>query len=175
MTLFKTSMLVACMTAGLLLGAGSAAAQTCNDARIGKLPDGCQKERISATGSLRFLSDNAARKSAEAAWKREVLNKYGERFTVWDNAACAQTECTPGSIAGSKRCSFTGFPCAKAMVEGGAQLSSAEITEIQRLLVRLGYPVSTDGKFGPNSSEALKRWQRANKLDEDGLPSKENL
>jgi len=174
---FSLNKLVAAagLTLAVVFGSGSAFAQTCNDPRIGKLPDGCQKERISATGSLRFLGDNAARKSAEAAWKREVLNKYGERFTVWDNSACPQTECTPGSITGSKRCSYSGYPCAKALVEGGADLSVAEITEIQRLLVRLGYPVSTDGKFGPNSSEALKRWQRANKLDEDGLPSKENL
>jgi hypothetical protein len=161
---------------GLMLAiSGASAQQTCNDPRIGKMPDGCQKERISATGSLRFLGDNSARKSAEAAWKREVLNKYGERFTVWDHAACPQTECTPGSIAGSKRCSFSGYPCAKASIEGSADLTTEEIKEMQKLLVRLGYPVSTDGKFGPNSSEALKKFQRANKFDEDGLPSKENL
>jgi len=171
----KTAILTTGLIFGIAMGSGAAFAQTCNDARIGKLPDGCQKDRISATGSLRFLGDSAARKSAEAAWKREVLNKFGERFTTWDNAACPQTECTAGSIAGSKRCSYTGYPCAKAMVESGGDLTNEEVVEIQRLLVRLGYPVATDGKFGPNSSEALKRWQRANKKDEDGLPSKENL
>lgn len=176
MKVVMKSIVAAGLVLGIAIGAAMpAAAQTCNDPRIGKLPDGCQKDRISATGNLRFLGDNAARKSAESAWKREVLNKYGERFTVWDNAACPSTECTPGSIMGSKRCSFSGFPCAKALVEGGAELSTADIVEMQKLLGRLGYRVNADGKFGPGSSEALKRWQRANKLDEDGLPSKSNL
>ena len=176
MTVLKKSIVAAGLMFGLAIGAAMpASAQACNDPRMGKLPDGCQKERISATGSLRFLGDKAARNSAESAWKREVLNKYGERFTVWDNAACATTECTPGSIAGSKRCSYSGVPCAKAMVEGGAELSTADIIEMQKLLGRLGYRVTADGKFGPGSSEALKRWQRANKIDEDGLPSKGNL
>lgn len=172
----KTIAGAAGLALGLMLGAVEASAQsTCNDPRIGKLPDGCQKEKISATGSLRFLGDSAARKSAEAAWVREVLNKYGERFTVWDHAACPSTECTPGSIAGSKRCSYSGYPCAKATITGGAELSDDEIVELQRLLGRAGYNVTADGKFGPASSEALKRWQRANKVDDDGLPSKENL
>ena len=44
------------------------------------------------------------------------------------------------------------------------------------LLSKLGfYKGAADGKFGERTSDALQRWQRSKKLDEDGLPTRDNL
>jgi hypothetical protein len=153
---------------------------SCDDPKIvdklPKLPDGCQKERITASGNQR-PSLAWANRSAENAWKDQVLTKYGERFITWGNAACAKQECVPGALAGFKRCTYSGFPCArKPVFEDVYELNTSEIMEMQRLLAKAGYYKSgADGKFGEKTSEALQKWQRAKKLNEDGLPTRANL
>jgi hypothetical protein len=159
---------------------GAQAQVSCDDPKIvdklPKLPDGCQKERITAAGNQR-PSLGWANRSAENAWKDQVLTKYGERFITWGNSACSKQECVPGALAGFKRCTYSGFPCArKPVFEGVYELSTAEIQEMQRLLSKLGfYKGAADGKFGERTSDALQRWQRSKKLDEDGLPTRDNL
>jgi hypothetical protein len=174
-----------CITALLVLLFGGrtvtpALAQiSCDDPRIVErlpsLPDGCHREKITATGGMSFFGLSRAQTSAERAWKRQVLEKYGERFTVWDNAACASHECVPAAIGGATRCTYTGFPCASKPYLDTLELSRADVEEMQRLLNRAGFSVPIDGKFGDKTSEALRRWQRSKKLAEDGLPSKENF
>lgn len=153
---------------------------SCEDPKIvdklPKLPDGCQKERITASGNQR-VGLRWANSSAENAWKDQTLTKFGERFITWANAACPKEECVPGALAGFKRCTYSGFPCAHKPVfgEGVYELSTSEIQEMQRLLTKYGYRQGTDGKFGEKTSEALQKWQRSKKITDDGLPTRENL
>jgi hypothetical protein len=152
---------------------------SCDDPRIierlPKPPTGCQKEKITASGGMSFFGLSRAQTSAERAWKRQVLEKFGERFTVWDNAACASHECVPAAIGGATRCTYTGFPCAEKPYLDTLELSRADVEEMQRLLKRAGFNVPVDGKFGDKTSEALRKWQRIKKFADDGLPNKENL
>lgn len=143
--------------------------------KLPKLPDGCQKERISAAGNERptFFW---ARRSVEDHWQDQVLNKYGERFAVPTNAACVRQECVPSAIPGFTRCTFSGFPCAsKPYLEDVLEISKEETKEMQRLLTRQGFRVEIDGLFGEETHGALKAWQKSKHLAVNGLPTRENL
>lgn len=151
----------------------------CDDAaivdKLPKLPNGCQRERISAAGNQR-PSFFWARKSVEDHWQDQVINKFGERFADPAYAACAKQECGPSTIAGFTRCTFSGFPCAtKPYIEDLLELSTNEIAEMQRLLNKHGPNVVVDGKFGSKTHDALMQWQQKNGLEADGLPTKVNL
>lgn len=155
------------------------AGNTCDDAsivdKLPKLPDGCQTERISASGNQR-PTFNWARRSVEDHWQDQVINKFGERFADPEKAACPKQECGPSTIAGFTRCSFSGFPCAtKPYIEDLLELTSDEITEMQKLLRQHGEKLKADGRFGSKTHDALMHWQKKNGLAPDGLPTKENL
>ncbi|MGO9486676.1 MAG: peptidoglycan-binding domain-containing protein [Rhodomicrobium sp.] len=59
----------------------------------------------------------SAKSIAIEAWRRQVVTKYGERFQDFDFAACPRYLCVKGGIAGTKRCTVSGFPCAADMTE----------------------------------------------------------
>jgi hypothetical protein len=163
-------------------------------------PRGCQAERITAAGGISYGVIRSADYLAREAWQRLVIEKYGERFQQWHLAACPKVECVPGSLAGTKRCTYSGFPCspdvdlnniAKLSEDRGAPdrderhererrhdqraLDESEIKELQLLLGRAGFKTSIDGEFGEQTSEALIKWQHKLRLPEDGLPTYENL
>ncbi len=80
-----------------------------------ELPKGCQRERIQASGELSFNVLRKASKIAEAAWQREVITKYGERFQDLEFAACKNVLCVKGAVSGTERCTISAFPCASDM------------------------------------------------------------
>jgi Putative peptidoglycan binding domain len=80
-----------------------------------ELPKGCQRERIQASGELSFNVLRKASKIAEAAWQREVITKYGERFQDLTYAACKNVLCVKGAVSGTERCTISAFPCASDM------------------------------------------------------------
>ena len=47
--------------------------------------------------------------------------------------------------------------------------SGEKVIKIQTLLVKLGYEVSVDGSFGPKTEDAVKLFQKNNKLTPDGI------
>ncbi len=160
-------------------GSVAVAQDTCGSSaiveKLPSLPNGCQKERISASGNERPTT-LWARRSVGDAWQDQVITKYGERFARWDYAACAREECVPATLPGFTRCTFSGFPCATRLhFEGGFEISREEVREMQRLLSRYGFRTKVDGKFGEKTSNQLARWQRSKGLTDDGLPSKANL
>jgi hypothetical protein len=101
------------------------------------LPKGCQRERIQAAGGLSYNIFKSAEKIAEAAWQREVLTKYGERFQDIKDAACRKVLCVKGSISGTRRCTISGFPCA-------ADMDDQYKSGVQQLATR-------DDRYGPGS------------------------
>ncbi len=82
-----------------------------------ELPKGCHRERIQASGELSFNVFRKAAKIAEAAWQREVITKYGERFQDLRFAACKSVLCVKGAVSGTERCTISAFPCASDMGE----------------------------------------------------------
>jgi peptidoglycan hydrolase-like protein with peptidoglycan-binding domain len=80
-----------------------------------QLPKACQKERLQASGRVSFNIINSAEKIANEAWRREAVTKYGERYADTKYMACRQVLCVRGSIAGTHRCTISGFPCAADM------------------------------------------------------------
>ncbi len=82
-----------------------------------ELPRGCQRERIQASGELSFNVFRKAASIAEAAWQREVITKYGERFQDLRFAACKNVLCVKGAVSGTERCTISAFPCASDMGE----------------------------------------------------------
>ncbi|WP_081738791.1 N-acetylmuramidase domain-containing protein [Mesorhizobium ciceri] len=51
----------------------------------------------------------------------------------------------------------------------------AKVRELQTLLVRAGYAVKVDGDYGPSTNDAVKDFQRAQKIKADGVAGPETL
>ncbi len=143
--------------------------------RLPPPPNGCHREKISASGDERPTTI-WARRSVADAWKDQVITKFGERFARWDNAACAREECVPATLPGFTRCTFTGYACAERQyLDDAYEISRADVRDMQRLLNRYGYDVPVDGKFGGRTAEALERWQRSRRLTINPTPTRANL
>ncbi len=93
------------------------------------LPKGCHGERVQASGGLSFNVVRSAEKIAEAAWQREALTKYGERYQDLRFAACKNILCVKGAIAGTRRCTISAFPCA-------ADMDQRDVATVQQLASR---------------------------------------
>jgi hypothetical protein len=76
------------------------------------LPRGCQKQRISATGGMTFGVVQSPERLARKSWEHQVIFFFGERYLDWEKAACKKVYCVHASFAGSRRCSYSAFPCA---------------------------------------------------------------
>jgi peptidoglycan hydrolase-like protein with peptidoglycan-binding domain len=83
------------------------------------------------------------------------------------------TSFLPGQIA-------TAVPTSTSTTAAGRVVSSPSdyaqigdtgrgVEQIQAALVRRGYEVRTDGQFGPQTSRAVKAFQKANGLTQDGI------
>jgi peptidoglycan hydrolase-like protein with peptidoglycan-binding domain len=47
-----------------------------------------------------------------------------------------------------------------------------DVRDLQRALRRLGHTVSVDGRFGPATQRAVRRYERAERIDVDGEVSR---
>ena len=190
MRMTSKSLRVSLLTAlaAVLLPLSAVHAQdSCDVKKYAGPPDGCHDELISAAGRLRPF-ENAfpiARVSARKAWERQALTKFGERFKQWSTAACAKTECVPGSIAGMKRCTYSGYACSanKQLAEDTSKssepLSESEMSELQELLrkagirkVRVGNgrkTVRVDGEYGPVTAAAMAEYIERFDVDDSNL------
>lgn len=175
-------------------GPPAMAQASCDIERFAGPPDGCQREKITASGRQRPFENAfpSARVSARKAWERQVLTKFGERFKIWDHAQCATTECVPGSISGMKRCTFSGYPCVSgpalaSETESGKSgpLERAEIVEMQELLIRAGITrvrvggklrkVYADGQFGDITAAAIGEFIERYDIDDSKLSDRDVL
>lgn len=62
---------------------------------------------------------------------------------------------------------------AQGMLRMGAR--GAKVRELQTLLVRAGYPVTVDGDFGPATRDAVKDFQKAQRIARDGVAGPETF
>src|SRR3974377_532090 len=102
------------------------------------LPQACQKERTQASGRGGFNIINSAEKIANEAWRRESVTKYGERFSEVKYMACRRVLCVRGSIAGTTRCTISGFPCAADMNDQDRDT----IKQVESTAAEYGTPVT---------------------------------
>ncbi len=183
-----------CLVATIAAAPSVAAAQsneTCNVMAYAPPPSGCHREMIEASGRQRPFDDMfpSAKKSAQRQWERQALTKYGERYKSWSNAVCTQVECVKGSIAGLRRCTFTGYACvfnpkpADGTDGTTLQLTEPEIRRLQRLLRRDGFrrvyvmgrwrELTVDGKWGPITRTAVAYWLEREGLDDANMTERE--
>ena len=138
-----------------------------------QLPKACQKERLQASGRVSFNIINSAEKIANEAWRREAVTKYGERFADPMYMACRKVLCVRGSIAGTHRCTISGFPCA------------ADMNDTERgIIKRVETSATTESPYG-QGAEGTSDVQSAyggyhpraeqSDLDEDGIKRVQEL
>jgi peptidoglycan hydrolase-like protein with peptidoglycan-binding domain len=187
----------------------------------------CKDERIQASGAASVFGKRRALQLAITNWQREVRNKYGERFMVWDRARERGDECESASVGAigrfNQRCTVAAIPCASTALEDdrgrgrdrdrfserdrdrdryrdrrdereergerrryyedddryagsyGDSEGDFDAFEVQRLLIRWGYPVRLDGIWGGESRLALMRFQKRHALEDDGEPGPKTL
>ncbi|MGA7325797.1 MAG: hypothetical protein WBX25_15240, partial [Rhodomicrobium sp.] len=75
------------------------------------IPANCQRELVSASSSASFGIIRSAEELAERAWARQARAKFGDRYATLRRAACRQLLCFQASVAGTRRCQVSGFPC----------------------------------------------------------------
>jgi len=132
----------------------------------------CKNNEISAAGAATYLTKGRARRLAITAWQREVLAKFGERFTDFAKAKNGRFECESAGIGTvgqfKKRCIVRATPCRLASVADDDTVTAADddasrsVFRVQRWLNRLGYLQAdgVDGEFGPVTRDAIRRFQR---------------
>jgi hypothetical protein len=141
-----------------------------------KREDRCKEEVIKVSGKATILGQKRAMRLAIDNWQREVRQKYGERFMDFAKARLVkEPECTSASIGAlgrlNKRCEISAVPCpVSSLGENEGIGGQRETLRVQQWLVRLGYlrPGDIDGDYGPRTRQAVKDYQRDNRLRATG-------
>ena len=60
----------------------------------------------------------------------------------------------------------------RALREG---VTGPDVKELQRLLITAGLAVEADGRFGPSTTAAVKRFQRATSLEASGVVGRKTV
>lgn len=68
---------------------------------------------------------------------------------------------------------FNAKPSSSGMLRQGSK--GANVRELQKLLVRLGYSLNVDGDFGPSTERAVKAFQQRAKLEVDGVVGQKTM
>jgi hypothetical protein len=138
--------------------------------------DGCKPEEIKAAGKASIFGKAAAMRNAIDNWQREVRNKYGERYMVWDRARGKKQECEAASIGTlgklNQRCTVSAYACAAVQeTEAGV----GDCWEVQRMLHRAGYlrRDDVDGDCQEKTRRATRRFQRDERLQVTGEVNEE--
>ena len=130
--------------------------------------DGCKSEEIKAAGKASIFGKAAAMRNAIDNWQREVRNRYGERYMVWDRARNKKHECEAASIGTlgklNQRCTVSAYAC--AAVQESESIPTGDCWEVQRLLHRAGYlrRDDVDGDCQEKTRRATRRFQRDERL-----------
>lgn len=161
----------------LLLGTTAVMAQS-ND-------DKCKKEPVVVEGGAYVSQALGAYPDSLFAWRAAVLEKFGNGWQAWRNAADAKVDCEKRSVEGKIRwvCMRTARPCLGPLstitvTEGGKKPvwtrtmrrgdSGEDVTTLQKILNDLGAKLEVDGTYGRATKEAVRAFQKTNGLQADG-------
>lgn len=136
----------------------------------------CQAE-IVATGNGAIL-ESAGPTKAIAAWRREVISRYGVFYGEPARANSGKGVTTYNcsrTLLGLMVCQARGTPCADASsavevteiacgVAGDSRLCDPTVKWVQNRLNTKGYKLKVDGSAGPATAAAVRAFRRANGL-----------
>lgn len=140
----------------------------------------CQKDVVTAEGEPFISRSLGAYPSSLFAWRKAAETKFGKGFQSWSVAEDKKVDCEQVSVEGKKRwvCTRTARPC-KGLI-GSAEAkpkfdrtlrrgdNGEDVKALQGLLNDLGYELETDGNYGRSTREAVRDFQKKNKLPADG-------
>lgn len=145
------------------------------------------KDEVYASGKASLTKVPGAYLSSLWAWRREAEAKFGIKFRAWRNATNRNIECEKGTKDGKSGwiCTRTAVACSlvAAVTDGGDHKGSdlmlpdrtlrrgddgPDVRTLQKLLNEAGYDVTVDGKYGYETHNAVKDFQRKEGIDVDG-------
>ena len=132
----------------------------------------CRTE-VTATGSS-ALTLKGAQDSAIKAWQRSVVLRYGELFSVWDQAGDKSVDRCGKTTFGLNRCDARGRPCQASAPGKTREISclpsdskdcSPVVKWVQtRLNAKIDAKLKTDGGEGKMTEAAVRKFKKANNL-----------
>lgn len=142
----------------------------------------CKNEVVIAEGEPYLSRSLGAYQSSLFAWRKAAEAKAGPGFQSWRVAADRKIDCEQVEVEGKKRwiCTRTARPCKNALAGaiGGDKPKfdrilrrgdkGDDVKKLQELLNELGYEIKVDGDYGRGTKEAVRDFQKKNKLDADG-------
>lgn len=140
----------------------------------------CQKDLVTAQGEPFISRSLGAYPSSLFAWRKAAEAKAGKGFQSWAVAEDKKVDCEQVSVEGKKRwvCTRTARPC-KGLI-GSAESkpkfertlrrgdSGDDVKALQELLNAIGYELTVDGNYGRGTKDAVRDYQKRNKLPADG-------
>ena len=131
------------------------------------------KGEVTATGSS-ALSLKGAQESAVKAWQRSVVLRYGELFSVWDQAGDKSVDRCGKTTFGLSRCDARGRPCQASTPGKTREISctkddskdcSPTVKWVQtRLNAKIDSKLKTDGGEGKQTEAAIRKFKRSSNL-----------
>lgn len=159
------------LIAATLLIAGAASAANAKD---------CQKDIVTAEGEPFIARSLGAYPSSLFAWRKAAEAKAGKGYQSWSVAEDKKVDCEQVTVSGKKRwvCTRSARPCkgligtaeAKPKFERTLRRgdNGDDVKALQGLLNDIGYELTVDGNYGRSTREAVRDFQKKNKLPADG-------
>lgn len=143
----------------------------------------CKADPVIKDGDPFVSRSLGAFPSSLIQWKRAVREEYGSAWDTWRRAEDRRIDCEQVQVAGRGRrwvCTRSARPCSgapgaeertKGAFPGRLRRgdSGESVRELQQLLVENGFELPIDGEFGRGTQRAVRRFQRNNDLQVDGI------
>lgn len=140
----------------------------------------CKPDIVTAKGEPSAARSIGAYPSSLFAWRRAAEAKAGAGYQAWSLAEDKKVDCEQVAVGGKKRwvCTRSARPC-KGLI-GSAETkpsftrtlrrgdSGDDVKALQLLLNDLGYELELDGTYGRMTKDAVRDFQKKNKLKADG-------
>jgi|GEM_PF-1774410 len=154
----------------------------------------CKDDPVVASGKTK-LTRVMAYPSSLFAWRKAVRNTHGHVYQAWRRAEDRDINCQKVTTGyGNKRwkCTRTARPCAKNGAGDGSHNhgdnydtppypgsvlqrgdTGRNVEVMQQLLKDAGYNVTIDGDFGNSTRNAVRKFQRVEAIQVDGVVGRE--
>lgn len=143
----------------------------------------CKNEPVKKAGAPYISKTLGAYPDSLFAWRAAVLEKHGNGWQAWRNAEDTKVDCEETTVEGKKRwiCTRSARPCLgpvsqytqgtpkpkfERTLRRGDQ--GDDVKALQKILNDLGFELEADGNYGRGTRDAVKAFQKANKLNADG-------